>query len=280
MEQSASPTRPIIALMTDFGLGDGDVGVLKGVVLGIVSDAQIIDITHDVAPQQVASGAWILAASYRYFPPGTVFVCVVDPGVGSRRRPIAVHAGNWFFVGPDNGLFSYVLAEQPFYQAVVLANPAYHLPQISSTFHGRDIFAPAASHIARGVPLAELGPRVDPATLQRFDVRLTRREGAYILAHILHVDHFGNLITSIPLSTVPHLFSSPLIELRFPDQKVTITERRRFFSENVEGVSEEQRPFIYGDSSGYVGVAIRNGNAARTLGVGHSAAVTLLIEEK
>lgn len=280
MNQSASPKRPIIAFMTDFGLGDGDVGVLKGVALGIVPDAQIIDITHDVAPQHVASGAWILAASYRYFPPETVYVCVVDPGVGSTRRPIAVHAGDWFFVGPDNGLFSYVLAEHPVHQVVLLSNPAYRLPEISSTFHGRDIFAPAAAHIARGVPLAELGPTIDPATLQRLDVSLTKREGAYILAHILHVDHFGNLITSIPLSMVPHLFSSSLIELRFPEQRVTITERRHFFSENVEGAKDEQHPFIYGDSSGYVGVAICNGSAARTLGIDYGTPVTLLVEEK
>jgi S-adenosyl-L-methionine hydrolase (adenosine-forming) len=280
MEQSASPKRPIVAFMTDFGLGDGDVGVLKGVVLGIVPDAHTIDITHDVAPQHIASGAWILAASYRYFPPGTVYVCVVDPGVGSTRRPIAVHAGDWFFVGPDNGLFSYILAEQPVHQTVVLANPAYHLPQLSSTFHGRDIFAPTAAHIARGVPLTELGPAIDPATLQRLDVGLPKREGANISAHILHVDHFGNLITSIPLSMVPHLFTSSLVEMRFPEQGITITERRRFFSENSGGVEHEQRPFIYGDSSGYVGVAIRNGSAARTLGVGYGAAVTLAIEEK
>src|SRR5438552_4024282 len=240
MEQSASPKRPIIAFMTDFGLGDGDVGVLKGVVLGIVPDAHTIDITHDVAPQHVASGAWILAASYRYFPPGTVYVCVVDPGVGSTRRPIAVHAGDWFFVGPDNGLFGYVLAEQPVHQAVVLSNLAYQLPQVSSTFHGRDIFAPAAAHLARGVPLTQLGPAIDPATLQRLNDGLPKREGSHILAHILHVDHFGNLITSIPLSMVPHLFSSPQVELRFPDQGVTITERRRFFSENIDGVKDEQ----------------------------------------
>lgn len=280
MRQSTSPKRPIIAFMTDFGLGDGDVGVLKGVVLGIVPDAHPIDITHDVAPQRVASGAWILAASYRYFPPETVFICVVDPGVGSTRRPIAIHAGDWFFVGPDNGLFSYVLAEQPVHRVVLLSNPVYHLPQISSTFHGRDIFAPASAYIALGVPLTELGPTIDPATLQRLDVALTKREGAHILAHILHVDHFGNLITSIPLDIVPHLFNSPQVELRFPDQKITITERRSFFSENVDGVEDERRPFIYGDSSGYIGVAIRNGSAAQTLGIGYGAAVTLLIEEK
>lgn len=280
MKQSASLKHPIIAFMTDFGLGDGNVGVLKGVVLGIVPDAHTIDITHDVAPQHVASGAWILAASYRYFPPGTVYIGVVDPGVGSTRHPIAVQAGDWFFVGPDNGLFSYVLAEQAVHQVVELSNPAYHLPQISSTFHGRDIFAPAAAHIARGVPLTELGPTIDLATLQRLEIGLPKRQGEHILAHILHVDHFGNLITNIPLSMVPHLFSDPQVELMFPDQGITITERRRFFSENAEGREDEQRPFIYGDSSGYVGVAIRNGNAARELGVGYGRAVTLVIEEK
>jgi S-adenosylmethionine hydrolase len=280
MEQSTSPKRPIIAFMTDFGLGDGDVGVLKGVVLGIVPDAHTLDITHDVAPQHVASGAWILATSYRYFPPGTVYACVVDPGVGSTRRPIAIHAGDWFFVGPDNGLFSYILAEQAVHQAVVLSNPAYRLSQISSTFHGRDIFAPAAAYIARGVPLTELGPTIDLATLQRLDIGLPKREGTDILASILHVDHFGNLITSVPLSMVPQLFSSRQVEMRFPEQKVIITERRRFFSENSGGAEDAERPFIYGDSSGYVGVAIRNGSAARTLGVGYGAAITLVIEEK
>ena len=117
---------PVIALMTDFGIGDGDVGVMKGVIAGITPGAHIIDITHEIAPQQIPSGAWILAAAYRYFPTNTVFVCVVDPGVGSSRGAIALHAGEWFFVGPDNGLFSYVLAEQPVHAAVLLANPAYH----------------------------------------------------------------------------------------------------------------------------------------------------------
>src|SRR5947207_2897353 len=169
---SSSPTScSVIAMMTDFGLGDGDVGVMKGVIAGITPQAHIIDITHDVAPQNVPSGAWILASAYRYFPQGTVFVCVVDPGVGSSRRAIAIHAGSWFFVGPDNGLFSYIFVEQPIHQAVVLSNTAYHLPQVSSTFHGRDIFAPAGAHLARGVALQELGEPLEPASLQRIDVR-------------------------------------------------------------------------------------------------------------
>src|SRR5947209_15114493 len=129
---SSSPiSRPVIALMTDFGLGDGDVGVMKGVIAGITPEVHIIDITHDIAPQNIPSGAWILASAYRYFPAGTAFVCVVDPGVGSVRAAIALHAGDWFFVGPDNGLFSYVLSEQPVHGAVTLSNPSYHLSQVS-----------------------------------------------------------------------------------------------------------------------------------------------------
>ncbi len=267
---------PVVAFMTDFGLDDGDAGVLKGVVLGIAAETQLVDITHTVAPQNVASGAWILAASYRYFPHGTVFVCVVDPGVGSSRRPIAVSAGEWYFVGPDNGLFSYVFAEQTVHQAVTLSQPAYHLAQVSSTFHGRDIFAPVAAHLAHGVPLSEIGQTVDLVTLQRLDLRLATRQGSHFQdARILHVDHFGNLVTNIPLHLVPDLFESSHVELTFPQQGRTISERRRFFSDSTP--SQDTRPFIYGDSSGYVGVAIRNGNAARTLHVDDGSAITFVI---
>ncbi len=273
---STASTRPVITFMTDFGLDDGDVGVLKGVALSIVADAQLIDITHTVAPQNVASGAWILAASYRYFPRGTVFVCVVDPGVGSSRRPVAISAGDWYFVGPDNGLFSYVFAEQPVHNVVTLSQTAYHLPQVSSTFHGRDIFTPVAAHIASGVALSELGSSVDPITLQRLDLGLATRQGNEVQdARILHVDHFGNLVTNIPLHLVPDLFSSSRVEATFINQKVGISERRRFFSESTE--SQDTQPFIFGDSSGYVGIAIRNGNAAHTLHVSYGDAMTFVI---
>src|SRR2546428_3499286 len=176
----SSNPHPVLALMTDFGLGDGDVGVMKGVIVGIIPQVHIIDITHDVAPQNVPSGAWILASAYRYFPKGTVFICVVDPGVGSSRGAIAIHAGEWLFVGPDNGLFSYIFAEQPLYQAVALSNTVYHLPQVSSTFHGRDIFAPAGAHLARGIALQELGQQLEPATLQHIDVEPPIRHGTHI----------------------------------------------------------------------------------------------------
>jgi S-adenosyl-L-methionine hydrolase (adenosine-forming) len=271
--QNFSNSRPVIAFMTDFGIDDGDVGVMKGVIAGITPDANIIDITHNVAPQNVSSGAWILATGYRYFPKDTVFICVVDPGVGSTRGAIAVHAGDWYFVGPDNGLFSYVMAEQSL-QAVLLTNLTYHLPTVSSTFHGRDIFAPVGAYLARGLTeiFSELGPSVDPATLRRLEVGGAIRRGTTIDAHIVHVDNFGNLITSIPLTLVPKLSTASQVQIVFPNMGVTVERRRQFFAEGPD----DGQAFIYGDSSGYIGIAVRNGNAAKTLGVGFGAPITLI----
>ncbi len=261
--------------MTDFGLGDGNVGVMKGVIAGIAPDAHIIDITHDVAPQIVPSGAWILDTAYRYFPKNTVYVCVVDPGVGGMRRAIAVHAGEWFFVGPDNGLFSYIFAEQPVHAAVLLSNSTYHLPHISSTFHGRDIFAPVGAYLARGPAeiFYELGTPIDPITLQPLEVGLATRRGTAVDAYIVHIDNFGNLITSIPLSMVPELFTASQVRIIFPREGVVVEQRRRFFA---DGPADGQA-FIYSDSSGYLGIAVRNGNAAKTLGTGYGASVTYII---
>jgi len=268
-------SRPVIALMTDFGIGDGDVGVMKGVIAGITPDAHIIDITHNVMPQNVPSGAWILASSYRYFPKNTVYVCVVDPGVGSVRKAIAVHAGDWFFVGPDNGLFSYIMAEQPIHAATLLTNATYHLPTVSSTFHGRDIFAPVGAYLARGLTeiFHELGTPVDPATLQRLQDSGATRHGTTIDAHIIHIDNFGNLITSIPLTLVPELFTASQLRIVFPGAGKVVEKRRQFFAEGPE----DRQPFIYGDSSGYVGIAVRNGNAAQTLSVRLSAHISCII---
>ena len=296
-QTTLSARRPVVALMTDFGLSDGYIGVMKGVIASITPEANIIDITHAIAPQNILSGAWILASVYRYFPgletssasrgsegsidllpaqpshrTGTVFVCVVDPGVGSSRGAIAVHAGKWFFVGPDNGLFSYVLAEQSVHAACMLSNPAYHLSQVSSTFHGRDIFAPAAAHLARGIALNELGTQIDPATLQRIDLPRPVERFGDIDGHIVHIDHFGNLISNIPLTMIPDLFSRPYVRLIFPNSGVEVSNRQRFFAEGADN----GQPFIYVDSSGYVGIAVRNGNAAKELSGGYGAPITLV----
>lgn len=272
------PARPVVAWLTDFGLVDGYVGVMKGVALNIAPAIQLVDITHEIGPQNVITGAWVLATSYRYFPQGTIFVCVVDPGVGSVRRAIAIHAGDWFFVGPDNGLFSYVLNEQAIHAAVLLSNPAYHLPQVSSTFHGRDVFSPVAAHIARGVPLAAMGATIDPTTLVRLNLEPPRRQGEHIFAHIVHIDHFGNLITNVPLTLTPDLFSSSAVELTFPPHTIKLTGRSRFFAGEA-GDEQNALPFIYGDSAGYVAVAVRNGSAARLLRIDQGASCVLRIME-
>jgi len=154
-----------IALLTDFGTQDTYVGVMKAVMLGINPAAQFIDLTHEIRPQNVRQAALVLLNTYRYCPPGTVFLTVVDPGVGGGRKPIAVRAGDYSFVAPDNGLLSYVLDELPEKHIVELTekhiveltNSAYRLPTVSHTFHGRDVFAPAAAHLAAGVPLESLG---------------------------------------------------------------------------------------------------------------------------
>jgi S-adenosyl-L-methionine hydrolase (adenosine-forming) len=276
-QQNFVNPHPVIALMTDFGIGDGDVGVLKGVIAAITPEAHIIDITHNVGPQNVPSGAWILAAAYRYFPKNTVFACVVDPGVGSTRGAIALHAGDWYFVGPDNGLFSYVMSEQPVHASVLLTNTSYHLPIVSSTFHGRDIFAPVSAHLARGLTItfSELGPSVDPATLKRLEVGGAIRNGTTINAHIVHVDNFGNLITSIPLTLVPELYTVSQVHIVFKENGITVDKLRQFFAEGPD----DGQAFIYGDSSGYVGIAVRNGNAAKTLNVVLGAPLALITLE-
>ena len=150
-------TRPVIALLTDFGLSDHYVGVMKGVIAGLCPEALLIDITHDVPAQDIRTAAFELEASWRYFPSDTTFVVVVDPGVGTERRGIAARIGERFFVGPDNGVFDLVIASQAPSEAVELGNPRYARAMVSRTFEGRDRFAPAAAWLAQGTPLAEFG---------------------------------------------------------------------------------------------------------------------------
>lgn len=189
-------SRVIVTLTTDFGLADGWVAAMKGVVLGLAPDAALVDVSHAVPPQDVRAGAFVLGTTYGAFPPGTIHVAVVDPGVGTERRPLAIEADGHRFVGPDNGLFTFPLrraaeAGTPAV-VVVLDRPAYHRPAAGATFHGRDIFAPVAGHLAAGRRLAEVG---SPAGGEPPIV--LRMAAGSRLGEILHVDRFGNLITSL-----------------------------------------------------------------------------------
>jgi S-adenosylmethionine hydrolase len=185
--------RPVITLTTDFGRRDAWVGAMKGVIVGIAGDVTIVDISHDIAAHDVEEAAFALETAARWFPPGTIHVAVVDPGVGTVRRGLVVEAGGHRFVGPDNGLFTPFLVNEA--RAFALDTPAYRLPAVSATFHGRDVFAPAAAHLALGVDPARFGPRVAAPIRLAWDVATV--DGTRIRGRVVHVDRFGNLVTSI-----------------------------------------------------------------------------------
>jgi S-adenosylmethionine hydrolase len=199
-------TRPVVALLTDFGLRDHYVGAMKGVILGICPDVTLVDISHDVPAHDVLGAALELGAAYRYFPVGTIFLVVVDPGVGSARRGIAVQAGEYTFVGPDNGVFSAVLDEVPPERVVELTEARYQRTTVSRTFEGRDRFAPAAGWLAAGVPLSSLGPPADPA--HRLDLPRAEPRGDVLEGQVLWVDRFGNLVTNVDRAAWERLASS------------------------------------------------------------------------
>ena len=249
---------PVIALLTDFGLEDGYPGIMKGVVLGIAPEARFIDITHLIPAQDVATGAWILHTAWRYFPAGTTFLSVVDPGVGTGRKPIALLADDRYFVGPDNGLFSYVLSTAQSLSAVQLDRAGYHLTSPSQTFAGRDIFAPCAAHLAAGVPLEELGSLLDPRTLITIASRQPSMRDGSVTGSIVHSDHFGNLITSFGPILAEEILQSPTSILIIGNR--TISARASTFA---AGPVDE--PFLFKDSSGYLAIAVRDASAATRL---------------
>src|SRR5258707_11254834 len=185
---------PIITLTTDFGLRDPFVGTMKGVILSICATARLVDLTHDVEPQDLLGAGLALEAALPFFPDGTVHLAVVDPGVGSGRRALAVGVGEHYLVGPDKGVLTPALRRAR-WTAVELTAPEYRLPEVSRPFHGRDVFAPAAAYLAAGVPLERLGPVVGDPVLRPIPV--SRLEGDVLVGEVLAVDRFGNLLTSI-----------------------------------------------------------------------------------
>lgn len=188
-----------ISLLTDFGLQDGFVGVMKGVILGIAPGAQIADITHDIAAQDIRRAALVISRAAPYFPPGTVHIAIVDPGVGTQRRAIAARAGAHYFVGPDNGLFSLAFQQAEEQRAalevVALDQPAYWLADISSVFHGRDIFAPVGAHLVNGVSLAKLGTPIQDT--ERLGFPRVETHPGLVRGQVIDFDYFGNILTNI-----------------------------------------------------------------------------------
>ena len=248
-----------ITLMTDFGTRDGYTGVMKGVIYRVAPSAQIADLTHEITAQNILEGALVWNRSVEFFPAGTVNVGVVDPGVGTHRRPIAARIGDYFFVCPDNGLITLPLLQARERNAPVeivhLNQPRYWLPEVSNVFHGRDIFAPVAAHLAVGVPLQELGTPVnDPVLL---DIPRSKKTDAGWQGEVITVDHFGNLGTNIMGDDLPERVS---LRVRIAGREIQGISRT--FGERAPG---ELVALI--DSDGALAVAIVNGDAAQVLGV-------------
>ena len=192
----------IITLLTDFGTQDTFAGVLHGVIKTIAPDADVVTLTHHVPPQDIAAGAFLWKTAYRHFPAGTVHLGIVDPGVGSVRRPIAAHIGDYVYVCPDNGLVSHVLSEDTLHSAVILDNTLYQRSPPSRTFHGRDIFAPAAAHLTRGVPLHSLGTALD--ALDAFPLSAPDFGPDVVTCHVLYTDVYGNVFTDFTETLYRH----------------------------------------------------------------------------
>ncbi|HEY2867826.1 MAG TPA: SAM-dependent chlorinase/fluorinase, partial [Pyrinomonadaceae bacterium] len=231
---------------------------MKGVILGINRKAVIVDITHKIVPQAIASAAFVLRACYREFPPATVFCCVVDPGVGSERRAIIVSTNGQFFVGPDNGLFSFLYEKSC--EITSIENDRYFRKPVSSTFHGRDIFAPVAAHLSLGVPPNEFGPQVtDPVRL--IDQKAKRVDETTLKGAVVHIDHFGNIVTNVTADAAGGEF-----EIEVAGR--TTTELREQYAGALPG-----QPFAIAGSSGLIEISINGGSAAEMLQMAVGAAV-------
>jgi S-adenosylmethionine hydrolase len=247
----------VITLTTDFGTHDWFVGAMKGVIACIAPKATIIDLIHDLPPGDIRGGAFALAASYRFFPKGTVHLAVVDPGVGSHRKAIAVQTAKGAFVGPDNGVLSWALAKEKIVAIHALENEDYFLQPVSQTFHGRDVFAPVAAQLSRGVPIKKFGPALKDFV--RLDWPEPRRQRGGIEGEVVYIDRFGNAITNLESSL-----------LRGSDQALceVYAKRRRVcpLKTFYQGAAPKT-PIALVGSSGFLEVAVNGGAAEELLGM-------------
>ena len=258
----------LITLLSDFGAQDVYVGVMKGVIAQINPGLQVIDLTHLIPPQNIAAGRFCLMSAYSYFPASTVHVAVVDPGVGSQRRGVAVKFAGGYFVGPDNGLLSGVFSLSPVQAAVELTNPDYwRSPHPSSTFHGRDIFAPVGAYLASGVSIEQLGNPIAPDSLVQLSL-LYQQSEAEINGCIQYIDTFGNLITNIPAAAVRGSWSVKVKDIFIPSGQT--------YSDLQVG-----ELIALGGSHGWVEIAVNGGSAQSRLQLdwGDSIAVVTVSNE-
>lgn len=257
--------RPVIALLTDFGTRDHYAGTMKGVALSVCPDATLVDITHEVPPHDVLDGALEMAATYKYFPSGTIFLAVVDPGVGSQRRAIAAEAGGYRFVAPDNGVLTLVFKESPPKRVVEITERRYARPTVSRTFEGRDRFAPAAAWLAKGIELTGLGRTLTSwHTLTVPEPAVTEHQ---VVGEVLRVDRFGNLMTNIDRRTFE----------RFAGGGIEIAAGTHAVDKVVATYAEAEAGSVCAvfGSTERLEIAVTGGSAAERLGLGREARITI-----
>lgn len=260
---------PIITLTSDFGLQDHYVSAMKAVILGISPEARLIDVSHDIPAQDIMAGAWVIRNSAFLFPPESVHLVVVDPGVGTSRHPVILKVKDQYFVGPDNGIFSLFYSEFD-YQAYRLNNPKYWRDGVSRTFHGRDIFAPVAAHLSKGVSFDELGEPISDLVSYHWAVPIADKDG--LQGWVVHIDRFGNLITNI---------SESLIKDHIKKKKVKIYVGNTMLEKvvNTFGDVEEGEPAAFIGSSGVLEIGINKGNAGRMLSVDKGAQISIVLQK-
>ena len=264
--------RPIITLTTDFGLNDHFVGTVKGVILDIVRDVEIVDICHSVQAFDVLDGALTLAQAYSYFPSGTVHCVVVDPGVGSARRPILVTTERHHFVAPDNGVLSLIYGREERLSVRHILAEHYYLQPVSATFHARDIFAPVAAYLAKGVDPAKFGEEI--TDFVRFNApRPKPADGKTLRGVVLKVDRFGNLVTNITPQDASMLFEGQPAPFKLTIGKREVTEIHQNYAEGAPG-----EVFAILGSMGYLEIAANRGSAAQLIGAGKGSEVTVALE--
>jgi len=241
------------------------VGAMKGVILGINPQAALVDITHEVAPGDIRAGAFALAASCGFFPNGTVHLAVIDPGVGSQRRAIAVETADYFFVGPDNGVLSWAIRKRKVRAIHLLQNEHYFLQEVSQTFHGRDVFAPVAAHLSRGTPIGKLGPRLKDLT--RIDWPLCRRIRNQVYGEVVYLDQFGNAITNVDADSITDLGKNH-VSVYFGGKRVCSV------GPYYQSVAKRAPIAVIG-STGFLEIAVNGGSAASQHGIRVGDSVTL-----
>jgi S-adenosylmethionine hydrolase len=259
--------RPIITLTTDFGLRDPYVAEMKAVILNICFDAAIVDVSHQVEKFNIRMGAYVLASASPYFPEGTIHIAVVDPGVGTKRCPLCIETRHGYLIGPDNGVLALAARRQGIMHVYEITNSKFMMPSVSNTFHGRDIFSPAAAHLANGKSPSDFGKEVRKITTPEF-ARVVREKNR-LVGEVIHVDDFGNVITNIGEKELPQMRAGKTVKLKVKNTRFTVRFCKAY------GEVGAQEPLALIGSHNFLEVSINQGNASRVFKVKDGDSIVL-----